>query len=93
VKVTEEKIQAFEQASGRSVGRDSLAGLEAILGNVPDVEPFTFFGYPDNPVFLHPCGTVVDAREGTDLWGQVQAGECDCENTAPWMRIYVERAK
>lgn len=58
---------------------------------VPDVVPFVFAGYPDNPVFLHGCGTVVDVVEGSDTWDQVRAGECDCENTGPWKRIYVLR--
>jgi hypothetical protein len=31
IKVTDEMIEAFEEASGRSVGRDSLAGLAAVL--------------------------------------------------------------
>jgi hypothetical protein len=41
-------IDAFEKASNRVVGRDSLAGLQAVLDMLPNVEPFAFTGYPDN---------------------------------------------
>jgi hypothetical protein len=56
------------------------------------LERFTFPGYPDNPVYLHPvCGTVVDVSPlSGDAVDAVDAGECDCENTGPWLRIYVE---
>jgi hypothetical protein len=73
------------------------AGLRAALELLPDVEPFTFAGYPDRPAYLHPtCGTVVDidpamTGEGS-MTDAVAAGECDCENTGPWLRIYVERS-
>lgn len=69
------------------------SGLERALKSVPDVEPFTFAGYPDNPVYIHPtCGTVVDVSPaGKDMRAAVDAGECDCENIGPWLRIYVER--
>jgi hypothetical protein len=73
--------------AARNIG----AGLEAVLRDVPDVVPFTFAGYPDHQVFLHPCGTVVDVAPGSDTEADVRAGACDCENTSPWMRIYVEK--
>lgn len=74
-------------------------GLTRALKDVPDVVPFAYSGWPGaekRHVFLHPpCGTVTDADpaltgEGS-LWDAVQAGECDCETSAPWLRIYVER--
>jgi len=77
--------------------RNLVAGLREALKDVPDVQPFVHSGYPDNPVFIHPsCGTVIDADpamrgiEGS-VWSDIAAGECDCENTAPWLRIYVEK--
>jgi hypothetical protein len=59
----------------------------------PVLVPFAFPGYPDNPVYLHRCGTVIDVVPGShgDAAEAVAAGECDCESTSPWMRIYVER--
>ena len=78
-------------------GDKRRAGLAAALKDVPDVEPFAFDGYPDNPVYLHPsCGTVVDvAPIRIDMHDQAAyekwLAECDCENTGPWLRIYVER--
>lgn len=86
---TREMIDIIKDAN--PTARNIIAGLTAALADVPDVEPFTFAGYPDNPVFLHPCGTVVDASPGSDTMAAIEAGECDCENTAPWMRIYVEK--
>jgi hypothetical protein len=65
--------------------------LDEWLSEEPDVEPFTFAGFPDNEVYLHPCGTVVDTVPGSDTEADVKAGQCDCENTAPWQRIYVEK--
>lgn len=73
--------------TARSIG----AGLEEALRSVPDVEPFTFAGYPDSEVYLHPCGTVVDAVPDSGTMHSIKAGECDCESGAPWMRIYVEK--
>ena len=72
----------------------AVLGVLAALTDVPDVEPFAFAGYPDNPVYLHAtCGTVVDVSPAkpNDTLAQIDAGECDCENTSPWKRIYVER--
>jgi hypothetical protein len=62
----------------------------------PDVEPFAFAN-DTRPVFLQSCGTVCDAdpaNEGIEnsTWEQIKAGGCDCENTGPWKRIYVERS-
>jgi hypothetical protein len=90
MKVTLDRINAVRGVVPATV-EECRTVVEAVLRDVPDVVPFTFEGYPDSQVFLHPCGTVVDVVPGTDLWDQVQAGECDCENTSPWMRIYVER--
>jgi hypothetical protein len=97
-------IKAFGEAWGRAheevkesaglapVGHRRRAGLEAVLAEVPDVEPFTFAGYPDNEVYLHPCGTIMDVLPGrSDVRSDVEDGVCDCENTAPWRRVYVER--
>lgn len=96
MKVTQEMIQKFESSGGAAAlaGGDGMCvGLEAVLADVPDVVPFTFAGYPDNPVYLHKCGTVVDVGPiGTEIRAQVEAGECDCENTSPWMRIFVEKS-
>jgi hypothetical protein len=90
-RVTLDRINAVRGVVPASVD-ECRTVVAAVLRDVPDVEPFAFAGYPDNPVFLHPCGTVTDAKEGTDLWDQVQAGECYCENTQPWHRIYVEKS-
>jgi hypothetical protein len=61
--------------------------------DLPEVEPFAFAGYPDNPVYIHPtCGTVVDVSPlNKDTRDAVDRGECDCENTMPWLRVYVEK--
>lgn len=67
-------------------------GLTRALKDVPEADPFRFAGYPDREVFLHAsCGTVVDAVPGTETRGQVDRGECDCEDTSPWLRVYVEK--
>lgn len=100
MKVTRQMIDAFKTAwheqdalDTQVPGARSGAGIQAVLDLLPDVEPFTFTGYPDNPVYLHKCGTVVDVSPvSKGARAEVDAGECDCENTSPWMRIYVERA-
>lgn len=105
MKVTQAMIDAFRAAPiphGWKGDELLTANLQAVLDLIeqdrPDVEPFTFTGHPNLYVYLHPaCGTVVDADpvhagvEGS-VYQQVQDGECDCENTSPWKRIYVERA-
>ena len=97
MKVTREIEDAFYDAlkdSDCTVG-DVHKALQAVLDSLPDVVPFAFKGYPDNSVYLHPtCGTVVDVSPDTGAGrAEVDRGECDCENTAPWLRIYVERAQ
>lgn len=89
MKVTQKMIDTFREFNPGA--RNIAAGLAAALDGVPDVEPFAFAGYPDSEVFLHPCGTVVDAVSGSGTMHSIKDGECDCENTAPWMRIYVEK--
>jgi hypothetical protein len=94
VKVTDKMEDTFIAVAYGDHGQitaNVTAGLETVLADVPDVVPFTFAGYPDNPVFLHPCGTVVDVVPGSDTEADVQDGACDCETPGPWMRIYVER--
>lgn len=99
MKVTDEMIKAFAggwhaaDAQGTHVpGARRRAGLEAALASVPDVEPFTFAGYPENEVYVHPCGTVADVVPGASVLRTcIEAGECDCESTSPWRRIYVEK--
>lgn len=54
--------------------------------------PFAFEGYPDNPVYLHPCGTVIDVvPTSAELLEQISSGDCDCESGKSWVRIYVKR--
>ncbi len=104
MKATQELVMAFARAVWTDVhgyvelDRDEIEkGVQAVLDLIeqeqPQVQPFTFTGYPDNPVYLHPsCGTVVDVSPiNTDTKDSVDAGECDCENTMPWLRIYVEK--
>lgn len=97
MKVTDKMIYAFCDApDGEMTGAEAEwieARLQKVLDLI-DLEPFTFTGYPDNPVYLHPpCGTVVDVSPlHKDMRDCVDRGECDCENTQPWVRIYVERA-
>lgn len=100
MKVSDEIVTRFRQASPYVYRRMLEPGqtrehLQAALDTLPDVQPFAFAGYPDNPVYLHPtCGTVVDVSPiSRDMRDAVDAGECDCENTGPWLRIYVERSK
>lgn len=100
MKVTQAMIDAFGETLERVPRREIEEGIQAVLDLIererPDVEPFTFAGYPDNPVYLHPtCGTVLDVSPDgtTDRDQQVNLGECDCENTVPWRKIYVERVK
>ena len=103
MKITQQMISAFTKAvwlddspaAYRELDSDEIkAGLAAALRDMPDVVPFAFDGYPDNPVYLHPaCGAVVDVSSlgiGASF-EQVDRDECDCENTSPWLRIYVER--
>ena len=67
-------------------------GIQAVLDLVPNAVPFTFDGYPDNEVYLHPCGTVVDVLPGqNDTRAAVEHGDCDCEGGQAWARIYVEK--
>lgn len=97
MKATQETIDRFNGANFDGLGNADWedghirAGLEAALAAVPDVVPFTLSGYPDDLMFIHGCGAVIDVVKGSDAWDQVQAGECDCENTGPWERIYVLR--
>lgn len=94
MKVTSEIAIAFLEAkngSTRGPAQAYLDGLDAAFADVPDVEPFAFPGYPDNPVFLHPCGTVIDVVPGGDTEADVKDGACDCEGGQPWKRIYVEK--
>jgi len=69
--------------------------VDEALATRPDVKPFTFAGYEGRPVFIHgSCGTIIDvdpAHAGIEnsTFEQVRAGECDCENTGPWFRVYV----
>lgn len=64
------------------------------MSQAVEIVPFTFAGYPDIPVYLHPCGTVLDVpAEATDLIEQLATGECDCETPGRWMLIYVERER
>ena len=89
MKPTQQMYQVMKEHN--PAARNLIAGLEVALRDVPEVRPFTFPGYPDSEVYLHGCGTVVDVLPGpNDTRECVEAGECDCENTSPWMRIYVE---
>jgi hypothetical protein len=55
-----------------------------------EVAPFAFRGHPDLPVFIHSnCGTVLDAVPGSDTWVEIEQGNCDCETSGPWHRVYV----
>lgn len=94
IEVTQEMEDAYISAAYQEheqVTASVTAGLEAVLPLLPNVEPFAFEG-TTYPVFLHRCGTVVDAPEGSEMREQVDAGECDCENTSPWYRIWVEKS-
>lgn len=54
--------------------------------------PFTFKGYPDHPVFIHQCGTIQDLSPlSKDALADIVAGLCDCENTSPWMKVYIKK--
>lgn len=103
---TQQMVSAFTQAvwlddspaTYRELDSDEIkAGLAAALKDVPDVEPYTFTGFPNLIAYIHPpCSKVMDvdpAHAGVkwSLYEQVAAGECDCENASPWLRIYVER--
>jgi hypothetical protein len=92
VKPTDEMYAAMKEHN--PAARNIMTGLDAALKDVPDVVPFAFSGYPENPVYLHSCGTVIDVAPmpGDDTWADVEQGRCDCESRAPWLRIYVERA-
>jgi hypothetical protein len=70
--------------------------VRAALKDVPDVEPFTFAGYRGHVTVIHsPCGTVETYDPATtgpaSLSAAIAEGLCDCENTSPWLRIYVEK--
>lgn len=91
MKVTQKMIDLFREYN--PAARNIANGLRAALVDVPDVQPFTFRGSLDNPVYIHQCGTVIDVVPGSETDDQVQAGECDCENTSPWLRIYVDYAE
>jgi hypothetical protein len=90
MKPTQQMYEALKEHN--PAARNLIAGLEEALRDVPDVVPFAFPGYRDRPVYLHPCGTVAEVGvedEGT----AAHIRRCDCENTEPWMRIYVERSE
>jgi hypothetical protein len=89
VKVTQQMYERVKDLNPSA--RNLWRGLEHALKDVPNVVPFTFEGYPDSQVFLHPCGTVMDVVPGSDLEAEVRDGNCDCEGGQPWQRIYVER--
>ena len=69
-------------------------GLEAVLRDVPDVQPFTFPNYPHHVTVLHPAYGTVESYDPA-LTGEgsmaraIAEGLCDCENTGPWLRVYV----
>lgn len=98
MKPTQQMIYAFagEPEITATDAHAIEAGLAAALKDVPDVVPYTFTGFPSLIAYIHPpCSTVVDvdpAHAGIkgSLYEQVANGECDCENTSPWLRIYVE---
>lgn len=93
VKVTQEMIDAFKRHGHPLPFEPNIrAGLEAVLADVPDVEPFTWVGSPDSVAWLHPCGQVVDtddSERGRALLAEVLECMCDCESGQPWKRIYV----
>lgn len=92
MKITDKMIRKAQNAGEMPDSSNAREALAAALEDVPDLEPFTFPGYPDNEVYLHKCGTVTDVLPGpNDTRACIEAGECDCENTSPWMRIYVEK--
>jgi hypothetical protein len=96
MKPTEKMIYAFagEPEITRTDAHAIEVGLTAALKDVPDVVPFAFPGYPDRPVYLHPCGTVAEVGvEDENTAAHIRRGECDCEGGQPWMRIYVERSE
>jgi hypothetical protein len=95
VKVTDEMIEAYRTAGHHIaiVDREALkARLAAVLALIDsDVQPFAFAGFPDNPVYIHPCGEVVDvSRVDGEMRAAVDVGDCDCEGGQPWQRIYVK---
>jgi hypothetical protein len=92
VKVTDKMIDQFRDFN--PAARNIRAGLEAALKDVPDVQPFTFLNYPHHVTVLHPpCGTVETYDPAMNGCASMQAaikdGLCDCENTSPWLRVYV----
>lgn len=96
MKVTQEMIGAA--MAGADIVQVDMFGMEkrlqAALADVPDVEPFTFGSAQAPPlaVYIHQCGTVIDVSPADPATAeQVAAGECDCETTSPWRRVYVER--
>lgn len=90
MKPTQRMIDTVKDAN--PTARNIIAGLTEALADVPDTEPFAFAGYPDNEVYLHPCGTVVDVLPGpSETRTCVEDGACDCEGGQPWQRIYLER--
>jgi hypothetical protein len=96
MKITEHMILQFagEPEIGAGAAHYIEQGLTRALKDVPDVEPFTFPGYPDNEVYLHPCGTVTDVLPGpSETRACVEDGACDCEGGQPWRRIYVEKTE
>ena len=95
MKVTEEMINTFRDLN--PAARNIQAGLEAVLKDVPDVVPFADPAAAGRLTYIHPsCWTVIDADPAMkgikgSVWTDIEAGDCDCENTSPWQRIYVER--
>lgn len=108
MKVTQAMMDAFTAAAVAELRADPktrrsarLVGIQAVLDLIgqdrPDVEPFAFTGHPDNMVYVHGnCGTVIDVLPQPmhrDMWADIEQGNCDCETSGPWFRIYVEKAK
>lgn len=91
MKVTLDRINAVRGIVPATVD-ECRTVVEAVLRDVPDVVPYAFPGYPENEVYLHKCGTVVDVLPGAnETRDSIEGGYCDCESTSPWMRIYVEK--
>lgn len=90
MKVTQKMIDTFREFNPGA--RNIAAGLAAALADAPDMEPFTYAGYAQGEVFIHPCITVCDARVDSGTMNGIRNGDCDCESGAPWQRIYVRRA-
>lgn len=93
MEITDEMINAVRAFVPAPCSREQARkAVQAVLSGLPDVEPFTFTGHEGLRVYIHQCGTVIDVSPADPATAeQVAAGECDCENTSPWRRIYVEK--